>query len=110
MRDYHITNFNTKEELKSVKNLLSNFNSHLKIHSPKDKKEFKQFNFNSNFEITDNSESFLKEYNSGIFEQYSDLYYLRLKQMKKNLFEKAKNKWINIPICKNVVQLEPGVI
>jgi hypothetical protein len=104
--------FQNQEQAISVKNILKNFNENLKIKTI----EIESSNYcdidkeNSlGKDIIDNSEIFLKEYNSGLFVEYSDLYFLRLKQMRNNLFAIAKKKWENVEICKNVVQLEEGV-
>jgi len=105
--------FQNQEQSKSMKNILKNFNENLKINKLKQKESFNNsFNDRENsigIEIIDNSEIFLKEYNSGLFVEYSDLYFLRLKQMRSNLFAIAKQKWENVEICTNVVQLEEGV-
>jgi len=101
--------FNNQEQIKSVKNILKDFNQKLKINKSKESNSIPEKENTIGMELIDNSNIFLKEYNTGLFEQYSDLYFLRLKQMRKKLFSLAKEKWQNVEICTNVVQLEEGV-
>lgn len=97
-------NFQKEKYLPRIKNLLQNFKEKLNIlplkETAKDQTES---------EIKDKSENFLKEYNTKIFDQYRDLYYLRLEDFKKNLLFLARKKWKNIEICSNVVKLQEGV-
>lgn len=101
------------EHIKPMKILLRQFNNKLKNNISNgsigyDNSSLKKEN-SIGIKVIDNSQDFLREYNTGLFEQYSYLYHLRLNQMRENLFNLAKLKWEKIDICKNVVQLEEGV-
>jgi len=94
-----------------IKNL-SHFNNLLNVKL-NNKEELHNKNLendnNKGYEINDNSDIFLEEYNSNRMLQYSHLYFLRLQLVKPKLIQLAKHKWKNVRICENILETKHKV-
>jgi hypothetical protein len=56
------------------------------------------------------SVNFVSEYKNSNFIQYSHLYYIRLNDIRKELYQIAAMKWNGIKICKNILDVKGKVI
>lgn len=97
----------------NIKNVLNNFTGLLSESKAKknaqNTKAIADTANNKGLEIKDNSEIFLKEYNTANFIQYCHLYFLRLKLVKENLLKIAKNKWKEAKLCNSLLETKGEV-
>ena len=88
------------------KNFISRLNKFKDIYSKNDNKNILR-DINHNY--SNLSENYISEYKNSNYVQYSNLYFIRLNEIRKELDLIASNKWSGIKICKNILDVKGKV-